>query len=213
MFEAGQAPGRQRDEAGRDEHGLKPWAPRTDGKRAILVSPRTTVFDRLVPPPAVEAETTAAIADPLWDHRGLTAWTPDLVHCRLLIAGEVVRRLPPVVIGGYRSQLGGLPIGDGTTERRSAPPSPSEITLADWTLDEIAARRWRQILLASAFGFSAAKIAKAMQAKGETVSNRTVQRHYSAERLQLAARWQGLKVAVDQGTAERWTQIFDRREN
>jgi hypothetical protein len=209
MSEAGRAAGQKRDEAGRDER-LRPWAPRTDGKRAILVNQRATVFDHVVMAPPVEA--VEMPSDPLWDHRGLTAWTPDLVHCRLLIAGEVIRRLPSVLVGGYRSQLGGLAVTTLDSERRSSPPTPAEISLADWTLDEIAARRWRQILLASAFGFSAAKIMKALAAKGEQVSKRTVHRRYSDDRLQLAGRWQGLKVPVDRGTAERWEQIFEADE-
>lgn len=210
MSEAGRAPGQKRDEAGRDDR-LRPWAPRTDGKRALLVSPRTTVFDNAVPVVLGQDDAADAIADPIWQHNGFRAWTPDLVHCRLLLAGEVIRRLPPVLRTSVRSQLGGLAVEVLDGERRS-PPTPAEITLADWTLFELASCRWRQILLASAFGLSARKIAKALTARGETVSKTAVHRHYLDDRRQLAARWQTSKQPVDQGTAERWIQIFEPAE-
>ena len=210
MSEAVQAPVQQRDEAVRDESGLKPWAPRVDGKRALLVSPRTTVFDTALP---VEAgkDPAAELSDPIWDHHGGTAWTPDFVHCRLLVVGEIVTRLPPVLRKGYVSQLGNLAISQLDADRR-IPPTPAEISMADWTLFEIASRRWAQIVLASAFGISAEKIAKALKAKGEKVSNRTVQRRYIDDRRVLAGRWQSLKTPIDRGTLERWIQIFEPAE-
>jgi hypothetical protein len=208
MSEAVQAPVQQRDAAVRDESGLKAWAPRTDGKRAVLVTPRATVFDHVVAPPAAVPEVAS---DPIWDHKGGTAWTPDFVHCRLLVVGEIMARLPPVLRKGYVSQLGTIAISELAADRR-IPPTPAEISMADWTLFEIASRRWAQILLASAFGISAEKIAQALKAKGESVSNRTVQRRYIGDRRVLAGRWQAMKMPLDRGTIERWIQIFDPAE-
>ena len=213
MPEAVQAPVRSRDAGGTVEAATitAPWQPRGDGKRAILVNQRATVFDRLVTVDVVEVDPAAEFADPIWDHHGLQQWTPDLVHCRLLLTGEIVRRLPPVLKRGVVSQLGSIAVSELAADRR-IPPTAAEISMADWTLVEIASCKWRQIVLACAFGFSSEKITKAFKAKGELVSRRTVQRRYGDDRLQLAARWQGLKAPVDRVTAGRWLQIFDKAE-
>lgn len=191
--------------------GLQPWQPRRDGKRALLVSERATVFDVPAAAARTAVDPVMAIADPIWDHKGGTMWTPDLVHCRLLLTGEVIRRLPPVLKRDYLSQLGTLALQEMKIGRRIA-PSPKEISLADWTLDQIMARQRRQILLASAFGYSGDKIARALHDRGEKISGSTVQRHYLAERRCLAAIWQGRHVAVDELTMGRWHALFSRPE-
>lgn len=176
----------------------------------MLVSERATVFDRPMAPPA-EVDPLQEISDPIWNHKGGRVWTPDLVHCRLLVTGEVLKRMPPVLRKGYVSQLGNLALAEMSAERTIA-PSPAEIALADWTLWQIAARKYRLILLASSFGYSGDKIAEAMCARGEKTSGPTVQRYYLAERRYLAGRWQAAKVPIDSFSGERWARIFDRQK-
>lgn len=215
MSEAVQEPVQGRDGAVRDEEPVVtlPWTPRTDGKSALLVSERATVFDRkalaLQPVDPMEA-----ISDPIWNDKGGTSWTPDLVHCRLLVAGEVVKRLPPVLRKGYVSQLGNLAISEMSVERRIA-PTPAEISLADWTLTEVMARRHRQqLLLAALFGLSFDKIADALKARGQDASKSSVHRWYLAERRVLAGQWQARRVdplaKIDGLTFDRWQVIFEK---
>lgn len=215
MKETVQRPVRKRDEAVQGEEVRFPWSPRTDGKRALLVSERATVFDvkaaALQPVDPVEG-----ISDPIWDHKAGSRWTPDLVHCRLIVAGEIVKRLPPVLRSGYVSQLGSLAISEMSMDRR-IPPSPAEISLADWTLAEIMARRHRQqMLLAALFGLSLEKIAEALHARGQQASKTTVQRWYLAERRVLAGQWQTRRAEtlakIDGLTFGRWEGLFARRQ-
>lgn len=192
----------------------KPWAPRTDGKHAVQVSVRSVVFDTKAAP-LLALDPAVALSDPIWNHREFSAWTPDLVHCRLLVAGEIVSRMPPVLRRGYVSQLGNIAITEAASVRRIA-PTPAEITLADWTLGEIMARRHRQqLLLAAAFGYSMEKIAKALKAIGLDATKSTVHRWYMDERRQLAAQWQSKRetevaAKVDGLTTDRWHAVFDK---
>lgn len=206
---------RKRDEAVQAEEVKFPWSPRTDGKRALLVNERSTVFDvkaaALQPVDPVEG-----ISDPIWDHKAGSRWTPDLVHCRLIVAGEIVKRLPPVLRSGYVSQLGSIAISEMSMDRR-IPPSPAEITLADWTLTEIMARRHRQqMLLAALFGLSFDRIAEALHARGQQASKTTVQRWYLAERRVLAGQWQvrrsETQAKIDGITFGRWEGLFAKRQ-
>jgi hypothetical protein len=216
MSEAVQEPVQGRDGAVRREEPVVtvPWQARTDDKSALLVSERATVFDRKAK--ALQpVDPMDAISDPIWNDKGGTAWTPDLVHCRLLVAGEVVKRLPPVLRSGYVSQLGSLAISEMTVERRIA-PTPMEISLADWTLTEIMARRHRQqMLLAALFGLSFDKIAEALRARKQDGSKTSVQRWYLEERRILAGQWQGRRndplAKIDELTADRWQTTFSRR--
>lgn len=215
MKEAVQVAVQKRDEAVQAETVQFPWSPRTDGKRALLVNERSTVFD--VKGAAMQpADPLEGISDPIWDHKAGSKWTPDLVHCRLIVAGEIVKRLPPVLRSGYVSQLGSLAISEMSMDRR-IPPSPSEISLADWTLTEIMARRHRQqMLLAALFGLSFDKIAEALHARGQQASKTTVQRWYLAERRVLAGQWQARRTEtqakVDGITFGRWEGLFAKRQ-
>jgi hypothetical protein len=215
MSKTGQTTGQARDEAGQAEVVHHPWSPRTDGKRALLVNERSTVFDvkaaALQPVDPVEG-----ISDPIWDHKAGSRWTPDLVHCRLVVAGEVVKRLPTPIRRGYVSQLGRLAISEMSMDRR-IPPSPAEISLADWTLVEVMARRHRQqLLLAALFGLSFDKISEALQARGQETSKTTVQRWYLSERRVLAGQWQSRRVEpmakIDGLTFDRWEGLFAKRQ-
>lgn len=217
MSEAVQEPVQGRDGAVQPEEAVVtvPWRPRADGKTALLVSERATVFDRKAKS-LQPVDPMDAVSDPIWNHKGGTVWTPDLVHCRLLVAGEVVKRLPPVLRKGYVSQLGSLAISEMSVERRIA-PTPAEISLADWTLTEVMARRHRQqLLLAALFGLSFDKIAEALKARGQDASKSSVHRWYLQERRVLAGQWQGRGVdplaKVDGLTFDRWQAIFDKAQ-
>ena len=185
-----------------------------DGKRALLVNERSTVFDRpaaeLLPPDPIDQ-----LRDPIWrtaDAQGRELWTPDRVHARLLLTGEVVRRMPSPLRRGYVGVLGQIALTEIASTRR-IPPTPEEISLADWTLIEIMQRAHRQVLLASAFGFSGDKIAEIMQARGKRISGSTVQGYYLAERRVLAGQWQARRVPVDSPTLERWAATFCKARN
>jgi hypothetical protein len=120
---------------------LRPWQPRdaSDGSRAILVNERQTVFDRPSPALQQRRDPLEAIADPVWQSHEGRFWTPDLVHCRLVIVGEIIARLPGRLrLQGYVSQLGNIALSEASPARR-VPPSPHEITLADWTWQELMA--------------------------------------------------------------------------
>lgn len=210
MSEAGQAPGQERDEAGRDDR-LRPWGPRTDGKRALLVSPRTTVFDHVVVPMLIEEPTEGA--DPIWDSRAGTVWTPDLVHCRLLLMAETINRLPEVLRSRYRSQIGKIVIAGEASERRS-PPGPAAISLADWTWERLLElpERTRQMMVARAWGFSYDKIVDRLGSAGQRRVKSTVIEWDRDARRFLAADWQGRKHGIDVATYERWGELFARRQ-
>lgn len=210
MSEAGRAAGQKRDEAGRDER-LRPWAPRTDGKRAILVNQRATVFDHVMMAPPVEGPELGA--DPIWDDKAGTVWTPDLVHCRLLLMAETVNRLPEVLRKRYRSQIGRIAMASESGERRS-PPGPAAISLADWTWDRLLElpERTRQMMIARAWGFSYDKIVESLGSTGHRRVKSTVIEWDRDARRYLAADWQGRKHALDVATYERWGEMFANRQ-
>jgi hypothetical protein len=189
-----------------------PWAPRADGKQALLVSERTTVFDRKLPPPI---ETVEIAADPIWDDKAGTQWTPDLVHCRLLLMAETIQRLPDVLRKRYRSQMGKIAVSAGESQRRT-PPTPSQISIADWTWDRLLElpERTRQLLIARAHGFSYDKIVAAFGAAGRSKGNdkKAIIAWDRDARRYIAADWQGRKHALDLGTYERWGELFAGRQ-
>lgn len=222
MSKAVQAPVQSRDGAvqptipaiSAEETGRPQWKPRADGKSAVLVSPRTTVFDRRAP--GLEpADPLDQVSDPIWkvqDASGRLRWTPDLVHARLLITGEVFKRMPGPLRKGYVSILGAIALTEVAPSKRLA-LTPEEISIADWTLIEIAKRAHRAVLLASAFGYSGDRIAETMQGKGMRTSGTTVQRIYLSERRIIAGLWQSNRVPVDTLSWERWETTFGKRRN
>lgn len=204
MLKAGQPAGQERDKAGQAEGVFtKPWSPRTDGKRALLVNERATVFDR----PAVVAP---AAVDPLEEVTAHDApslqWTADLVHCRLLNVGDTIARLPSPM---RRHYVASMPDESRSPKR---PPSPVEITIADWTWSQLLKRptTQRSILQAMAFGASGDKVAKMLSRGGMKVHRATVVRWYMAERKQLATLWIVERHLVDVATHERWRGLFER---
>jgi len=219
MSKAVQAPGLDRDKAVHPrnaEPGLSgiAWAPRTDGKKAVQVSNRATVFDR--PAPELQAaDPQDQVSDPIWrthDDTGRALWTPDLVHARLLLTGDVMRRMPGPLRRSYVSVLGTIALTEMAPVGRVA-PTPEEITIADWTLVEIMQRAHRAVLLAAAFGYSGDRIAETMKDKGMRIAGSTVQRLYLGERRIMAGLWQSRRVPVDQLSLDRWEVAFPRRRN
>lgn len=205
MQEAVRTPVQSRDEAVRQPEApiTRPWAPRTDGKNALLVSERTTVFDRPAVVPVVAVDPIEEIA--AGDAPSLQ-WTADLVHCRLLNVGDTIARLPSPLRKRYVSVLS----DEGRTPKR--PPSPAEISIADWTWSQLLKRptTQRSILQAMAFGASGEDVAKMLSRGGMRVHRATVIRWYMSERKQLAMLWVMERQLVDQGTHERWRGLFER---
>lgn len=213
MVEALQKPLQDRNEALQTERTYKQIT-RRPGDRALLVSERTTVFDRpradLAP-----VDPVAEISDPIWNHHEFRAWTPDLVHCRLLVCGDTIKRLPPGLRVGFVSQLGSLAISEMPVGRRVA-PSPGEISALDWTWPRLIRLQAgepstiQRILMAAAFGASLDQIVKVLGASGIAKGKSTVQRWYMAEKLRLAADWQACHHPVDIATVRHWHEIFDK---
>jgi hypothetical protein len=209
MKEAGQAAGQERDAGGTGERTYKQLQ-RRPGDRAILVSERATVFDRPAPE-TLPVDPALAISDPIWNNAGGTRWTPDLVHCRLLIVGEIITRMPGTIRRSFVSVLGNLALSEVAPARRP-PLSPAEITLADWTWQQLIEQPedMRQLLQARAFDLSFDKIAQQLKARGRDVSKSTVANWYTDGRRSLAAAWQRLDHPVDGPSFDRWRQVFLR---
>lgn len=224
MSEAVRKPGQGRDgavqpqiHARNAEPGLSgiAWKPRADDRTARQVNDRATVFDR--PRPDLKpADPIEAISDPIWrthDAQGRTQWTPDLVHARMLLTGDVMKRMPGPLRRSYVSVLGNIALTEMGEPSHRIAPTPEEISIADWTLIEIMQRAHRGVLLASAFGISGDKIAETMKGKGLKISGSTVQGLYLGERRILAGQWQGRRLPVDQPSFERWEKLFPKRRN
>jgi hypothetical protein len=186
---------------------------RRPGDRAILVSERATVFDRpradLAP-----VDPSTEISDPIWaaqDKAGRPRWTPDLVHCRLLVVGEIITRMPGHTRKAFVSILGNLALSEVSIAAR-APLSPAEITLADWTWQQLIEQPedTRQLLQARAFELSFDRIAQQLRARGREVSKSTIATRYTEARRTLAGTWQQLKHPVDPTSFDRWRVIFQR---
>lgn len=193
------------------------WKPRADGLRAILVSPRTTVFDRPVVAPVISTvgEQLDEIADPIWNHQEGRVWTPDLVHCRLLNVGDTISCLPSPYRRSFVSLLADVALDERDREIRRT-PSPVEVTIADWTWSQLLKRpdRQRAILQAMAFGASVRSVARMLERRSaEKVAKTSVSRWYLAERRQLAAIWVREKQPVDQQAFDRWRGLFDKAQN
>ena len=212
MVKAVQAGGTQvvqnLEESHLSRNGLKPWMPRVDDKRAVLVTERRAVFDR----PAEVAAPVAPIEeirDPIWDHKDGRVWTPDLVHCRLLNVGDTIARLPSPLKRNFVSLLGDM-LDDAREVRR--PPTAAEISIADWTWSELLKRpaTQRSLLQAMAFGASVREVAKLLS-RGHNikVAKTTVGRWYLSERRALAGAWVTAHQLVDKPAFDRWRDLFE----
>lgn len=192
--------------------GHPEWKPRTDGKTARRISERATVFDE--PSPELRpVDPLDQVSDPIWDHRQFRRWTPDLVHCRLLVCGRTIFKLPQALRSGFVSQLGNIAITEIVAGRRIG-ATPAEISVLDWTWPRLIRPpelvTMQRILMASAFDRSLDDIAKVLSASGIKMSKATVGRWYHAEKLRMAADWQRTGHPVDEMTAETWGVLFQR---
>lgn len=217
MVKAGQAVGRSRDGDARavppagDEVVTTPWAPRDDGLKAILVSERTAVFDRPAPLPTtgvgLVADVEATSLGPV-----PTAWTPDLVHCRLVLAYTQASTLPRILWpAGVRSALGQLqPQAPGIVRR---PLGEAELAVLDWTWTMV----WRlgeddrSIVRGFMAGASLREIAadlKALQARGigigKAIGKSSVGKRYRDLTAVWADDWNRRRHPIDRGTLEVW---------
>lgn len=212
MKEAVQVPVQGRDEAVQDAAPQFPWSPRTDGKRALLVNERATVFDR--PSPALKpADPLDEVRDPIFDNHGGARWSPELVHCRLLVAGRIYLRLPDRLrTGELRSFLGNVALTPQEGQRRVS-PSPMEISIADWTFERIyeLPEKSRELVQSRAFGASFDKIADHMRARWPEAKKRTLVNWYQDIRRVLAADWQQRKQSVDTTSFRAWQEAFASR--
>jgi hypothetical protein len=215
MSEAVQEPVQRRDGAVRPEEPIVtvPWQPRTDDKSALLVSERATVFDRKAKIVTDPVDPMAEVRDPIFDHQGGACWSPELVHCRLVEAGRVYLRLPDRLrTGELRSFLGNVALVPQEGQRR-VPPSPMEISIADWTFERIyeLPAKSRELVQSRAFGASFDKIEKHMRTRWPEVQKRTLINWYQDIRRVLAADWQQRKHPIDTATFRAWQEAFAKR--
>jgi hypothetical protein len=191
----------------------RPWTPRADGKQAILVNERATVFDhKLAPPPVAEEGDLAA--DPVWNDQGGTVWTPDLVHCRLLYMAETFERLPPALRRRYVSVMGNIAISEREGSERRVPPSPAAISLADWTFERVLELpgMTRRLISARSYGISYDKIVDRMRRNGIDAKRQTVVDWELQTRRWMAGDWRRRHHPVDLTTYERWGELFLKRQ-
>lgn len=212
MVEVGQAAGQSRDGTGQGEEAVVtvPWQPRSDGKTARLVSERATFFDRTAAGVA-PADPLDEVRDPIFDNRDGACWSPELVHCRLVEAGRIYQRLPDRLrVGKLRSFLGHVAPQEG---QRRLPPTPMEISLADWTFERIYELPVKSLVLVQsrACGASFDTIATHMRAKYPDVKKRTLINWYQDIRRVLAADWQQRKHPIDAATFQAWQEAFSKR--
>lgn len=204
MSKVGQTVGQKWD-------GNKMTVPLT--KRAVLVSERHAVWDRPVPAP-LPASPLEAVIDPIWNHHDGRVWTPDLVHCRLINVGDTIARLPSPLRRNYVSLLGDIALSELDRAPRR-PPTPAEISIADWTWSELLKRpaTQRTILQAMACGASVRSVSAMLARLGnKKIQKSTVANWYLSERRALAADWIKARQLVDGAAFERWRGIFEKVE-
>jgi hypothetical protein len=171
---------------------------RPPGQRAVLVNERRAVFDAEAIKEADQPDTVSVIATAKgeWDHCGFTRWTPDLVHHRLVIVGETIARLPSGSRGDFVSLLGSAALAELSVDKpRKSPPTPADISRAEWTWDQVAVRpaTHRVILTGMMFDLGARKIAKTLGRMGSVatkLSHTAVCTWYTQECQRFARVWQ-----------------------
>ncbi len=216
MSKPGQTVGQTRDEVGQTDNpfyvapGNPAWKPRTDGLKALLVSERTTVFDR--PLPVVEASAEADIGPATALGPMPTTWTHDLVHCRLVLVYTEASKLPRILWpDGIRSMLGQLqPQPPGEVRR---PLGEAELAVLDWTWTLV----WRlgeddrSIVRGFMAGAGLREIAaelKKLQSQGiglgKGVSKDSVPKRYRTITSGWAEDWNRAEQPIDRGTLKVW---------
>ncbi len=193
-----------------------PGGIRGPNERVMLVSSRSAVWEPL-PAPMVPVDPVAEIMDPIWDHRAGSRWTPDLVHCRFVDTLNTLQRLPGRAKFNFRTLLGQIADCEPDPDYVPlTPPTPAQITLADWTWREVIGlndeARWIVVGMAAELGVRA--IARKMLKQGiADVTKSTVARRYIDERRRLAAHWQTRRAEpcamIDASTFNRWRSLFE----
>lgn len=146
-----------------------------------------------------------------WNDASGSRWTPDLVHCRIVEACTVLKRLPPANgPRGYVSILGQLSLDP--PERMSGPPSTAEINLCEWTLDQLGDLQVTDRFIAYGFGLGlssrqierelgrSASFVPGVRALGKSM----IINRYTVAQCALAVIWNDKGHKVDRGTYERW---------
>lgn len=173
------------------------------GRRAVLVTERSAAFDAPLPP-VEQPKGSAVKLDPAWDHNEFTRWTPDLVHHRLLIAGNVISTMPRADRRQYVTFLGDEALSEMGIDSRSA-VSPAAISLANWTWDRVSERpsTQRVILIGMAFGLSAKAVSACLGRMTrigvlgvKLLKTTAVSDWYLKERRHLAVAWQSGRYTV-----------------
>lgn len=186
---------------------------RKPGEKAVLVSERSAVWDQPGKVLVAEADLLGA-GDPIWDHHGGTKWTPDLVHCRLLIIGAIITCLPSPMRRQYASLLGDL-AQVANDFPVTTPPTAAEITMLDFVLGgilKIEDEEPRAIIEARMFDVSYEKIAKGLSRRGRPHKRLEITQVYLAETRKLAAAWQRLQHPVDRRSFAEWRRLFEGRK-
>ena len=184
---------------------------RAAGYDALQVTERSAVWLQTSPARAVARMFDDAA---LWDDKSGTRWTPDLVHCRLVEAGNILRRLPvPPGPRGFRTIWPEFQ----SDERVVALPATLEIALCEWTIDQVMRLTVtdRVVVMGFALGMSLRKIA-AQLAAGiapgvEALSKDGVARRYRVIQERLMASWNDLGVKIDRATYERRQALLERQ--
>lgn len=160
--------------------------------------------------PADPAVTPSAW-DEAWDDQSGSRWTPDLVHCRIVEACTILKRLPSVKgPRGHVSMLGMMSLDP--PDRLTAPPSKAEIDLCEWTTDRIGELPItnRFIVFGFGLGLSARRIESEIDRVARVVSGVIALRktqisdRYTFVLKELAIRWNRIGQKVDRGSYDRW---------
>ena len=197
-----------------EEIASVPWSPRTDGKSALLVSERATVFDQKLRPFDQD--------EPAFDVSALgpmpREWTHDMVHCRLVHVDALAQRLPRAKVPAkYRSFLGELQPQDAAPGRNS-PLSADEERRLDWTLARLCA--WgpidQAVLMGVMSGRSFEKISKvtfgiARRVGGDGLTKSAVFKRYRRNTTMMAEAWNRLQLPIDDATQKCWLDVASKR--
>lgn len=200
-YRSGERPARDR-QALLNADGTLPGSMEAAGLAALLVSDRSAAW---LPwrRPAVRDDAQLPELPGEWDDRSGTQWTPDLVHCRLVEAGRILKRLPapasPGRVGTVWRQL-------APAESRGPAPAKWEIDLCWWTVDQLMELKGTDRLICFGFMLSLstrrieALMKEAAMAGVVAIARSRISQRYARTRTLLAARWNGASVRVDRGS-------------
>ena len=177
---------------------------RDEGPRAVLVSERHAVWLKRLPP-LPEAD-EAGRRGPM-----PTAWTHDLVHCRLIAVNALSLSLPRVLLPReLRSFLTALQPQDAVPGR-SRVLTDEHTRLIDWTMTRLSL--WSEIDRAVLMGFmtgtkpeTISRITFEVAARhgGKGIKRPTVYKRYRQLTSVMAEEWQSVGEPIDAVTRECW---------